>query len=238
MGVVFDDNTKRIIGERIRKLRENYPDGKLSRQDLCDKINDQNADNEDESAEPTHKQREITEPMLKQWELGLNAVPIEWIPVLCKVFKADTGYFFGEYECKTRQATDIQVSTGLSEKAVNTLEFMNTMGMGEDLEIISSLITNPLFISAVQQSARSLAITQKCAERDAELKKVKDMMQSDDYYTLHALTDEMIQSQTGTHSIELSASDVGTLYKLAALDDLQSALKDVMKGLSKNGTNC
>lgn len=187
----------------------------------------------DELGEKTSTTRQT----ISRWENGISEPTVNDLMKLCEVFGCDFGYLVCEYDCRTRQATDIQASTGLSEKAVNTLEFMNTMGMGEDLEIISSLITNPLFISAVQQSARSLAITQKCAERDAELKKVKDMMQSDDYYTLHALTDEMIQSQTGTHSIELSASDIGTLYKLAALDDLQSALKDVMKGLSKNGTN-
>ena len=37
---------------------------------------------------------------------------------MCEVFDCELGYLLGEFDCKTREATDIQAKTGLSEKAI------------------------------------------------------------------------------------------------------------------------
>jgi DNA-binding Xre family transcriptional regulator len=41
---------------------------------------------------------------------------------LCSVFDCELGYLLGEYDCKTRTATDIQKETGLSEKSIDILK--------------------------------------------------------------------------------------------------------------------
>lgn len=184
-------------------------------------------------AEIIHTSRQT----ISLWEKGASSPSVHDLIKLCEVFECDFGYLVGEYDCRTRQATDIQAEIGLSEKAINKLLFMNTLDTSEELDIISSLMTNPYFLSAVQKTARFLSISKKCKERDSELKKAKEAITQDDYYTIHAITDEIILSQTGVKSTELQASELGILYKLSALDDFQSALRDVMKGMGKHGTD-
>lgn len=41
---------------------------------------------------------------------------------LCKLFDCEVGYLIGEHEGKTRESTDIQAVTGLSEKAIQALQ--------------------------------------------------------------------------------------------------------------------
>lgn len=111
------------------------------------------------------------------------------------------------------------------------------MGQSEEIEILSALIENPYFCVALQQAAQYLAIAKDCKERDSQLRVMKDVLADDDYYTLHAISDEIIQSKSGVLSRELQAPEIGTLFKLSSIDSMQSAFKDVLKGLINNGTN-
>ena len=40
---------------------------------------------------------------------------------MCEKLECDVGHLFGEYDCKKRQAEDVQELTGLSEKAIEKL---------------------------------------------------------------------------------------------------------------------
>jgi len=47
--------------------------------------------------------------------------PLDDLLNMCNAFDCDLGYLLGEYDCKTRVATDIQAKIGLSEKAIQKL---------------------------------------------------------------------------------------------------------------------
>lgn len=47
--------------------------------------------------------------------------PHEHLLKMCTIFKCEIGYLLGEHDCKTRAVTDIQNTTGLSEKSINSI---------------------------------------------------------------------------------------------------------------------
>jgi len=58
---------------------------------------------------------------LYKWEKG-EGEPSAWtILKLSNIFGCDPGYLIGEYDCRTRTATDIKAKTGLSEMAITLL---------------------------------------------------------------------------------------------------------------------
>lgn len=101
---------KKNIGQRLSSAREKEG---LSRKLLCDTVN--------QLAEKDGRESTLNEATLKQWEYGNNQINIEWLPYLCTALRCDVGYVFGDYDCRTRTATDIREETGLSELAVHEL---------------------------------------------------------------------------------------------------------------------
>ena len=82
------------VGGRIKAARKDL----FSRQGLCDVVNRLAADDNRDIA--------LNEATLKQWEYGNNRIDIEWIPYLCRALNCDVGYLIGDYEIRTREATD------------------------------------------------------------------------------------------------------------------------------------
>lgn len=64
----------------------------------------------------------------KGWEYGQNAIPIEWIPTLCRNLECDSGYLFGEYDELTRELSDIYTATRLTETAVKNIRKLDRFG--------------------------------------------------------------------------------------------------------------
>lgn len=58
---------------------------------------------------------------VSKWENGKVMPSLEKLLALCNIYKCELGYLLGEYDCKTRTATDIHKETGLSEIAISRL---------------------------------------------------------------------------------------------------------------------
>lgn len=99
------------IGDRIAQARAKQG---LSMQKLIDLIND----------DPSRPQPEkyLLFDRYKSWEYGKNAIPLNWIPTLCKHLLCDAGYLFGEYNELTRQNADICTATGFTSSAAHTIQ--------------------------------------------------------------------------------------------------------------------
>lgn len=92
------------IGQRIKELRK---EKKWSQDQLIEML-------QDRVPIGRNTLSAIENGNAKHFELSL-------LTSLCEIFDCEMGYLLCEYSCKTRAATDIQASTGLSEPAIGTL---------------------------------------------------------------------------------------------------------------------
>lgn len=87
-----------------------------------------------------------TRQTLSKWENGTSSPGLWDLVRLCEIFSCDFGYIVGEYDCKTRVATDIKKETGLSEGAISCLQDFKEMSdrqepppSGISLELLNQL---------------------------------------------------------------------------------------------------
>ena len=59
---------------------------------------------------------------VSNWENGNVQPSLKDILLMCELFSCELEYLLGIYPCKTREATDIQAVTGLSQDAIETLK--------------------------------------------------------------------------------------------------------------------
>lgn len=63
----------------------------------------------------------VSRQTLSRWESGEGNITVNDLLNMCEVFKCDFGYLIGEYECRTRQQTDICAETCLSPQAASVI---------------------------------------------------------------------------------------------------------------------
>lgn len=89
--------------------------------------------------------------LLSRWERGTSTPSLYDLLNLCKIFKCELGYLLCEYDCKTREKTDIHAVTGLSEKSIELLKILKDrrqfIPIIESSKIEKSLIKESLVIS-------------------------------------------------------------------------------------------
>lgn len=66
-----------------------------------------------------------TRKTINSWEKGKTFPQLSDLLNMCNLFDCDLGYLLCEYDCKTRENTDIVNATGLSESTVNIIKFMD-----------------------------------------------------------------------------------------------------------------
>ena len=91
-----------------------------------------------------------TRQTLSKWENGTKLPNLDILVTMCKIFDCEMGYLLCEYDCKTREATDIHNATGLSEKAIDKLQNINNSSKCGMIKILNGLIEHSLFIKLLQ----------------------------------------------------------------------------------------
>lgn len=60
------------------------------------------------------------------WEQGKYIPKLDTLLKMCELFDCEIGFLLCEYDCKTREETDISAATGLSEKSIRRLFIFRT----------------------------------------------------------------------------------------------------------------
>ncbi|CVI69062.1 hypothetical protein BN3660_01432 [Eubacteriaceae bacterium CHKCI004] len=131
-----------------------------------------------------HNYRGFTRQTIAKWEHGLELPPLDVLCTLCVPFNCEIGYLLCEYDCKTRENTDINQVTGLSEDAINALHHLTTFKQGEvRLAIINYLLNNTDFnflMDAIDRYYTKYDYYQSSLQRySAEQKKIQDLANGD-----------------------------------------------------------
>ncbi|MCL2003257.1 MAG: helix-turn-helix domain-containing protein [Oscillospiraceae bacterium] len=98
--IEFYEQRRIQVGKRISETREAL---KLTQDELANKLN-----------------RNRT--TVSFWESGKRLPPLADTLLMCVLFECELGYLLCDYPCKTKEKTDIQEATGLSEAAIVSLQ--------------------------------------------------------------------------------------------------------------------
>lgn len=104
----IDDERRKEIGRRIREERKRTKNPAFSNGRCY-------------SQESFAEQLHISKQAYNNLENGVGEPKLEYLYRIKELCGCDIGYLVGEYECRTKGATDIHNATGLSEKAIDTL---------------------------------------------------------------------------------------------------------------------
>lgn len=82
---------------------------------------------------------------------------------MCELFDCEISYLFCEYDCKTRETTDIQKATGLSEKSIQRLCIFRKRAKGTDRftfdSPINSIIKNDVFVELIETIKNTFGVS-------------------------------------------------------------------------------
>lgn len=163
-----------IVGERIKKARKLV---RLTQRELGDKI-------------------DYEYQMVGKWERGESHPSLDTLFSLCNIFGCELGYLLGEYDCYTREATDIQALTGLSEQAIERLKHIGCVKLSDGYCDISRGLGKNL-LNAFLESKEF----------------VRMMQYFQHYYTLDSSNEDVTDTLDGE---ELTGADLSRAYSLAA----------------------
>lgn len=94
----------------------------------------------------------ITRQTLSNWEKGESSPTVGDLLNMCEIFHCDFGYLVGEYDCRTRESTDIQKLTGLSEDAIKEIISWFHLYGSESTDLLSNLMVSDEFQDALMSA--------------------------------------------------------------------------------------
>ncbi len=107
-----------------------------------------------------------------KWENGQQLPSIDDFFIMCELFECELGYLLCEYDCKTRENTDIYQATGLSEKAINVIKTLNRENFAP-FNTLNQIIEHPEFGSLLKTIyLHKLDFVEKNFSPDRELCKI------------------------------------------------------------------
>ena len=115
------------IGERISKARSNRG---MTQQELVDKCHEITG----------LENPPFTMRTLGSWENGNDSITLKNLILISQAFDCSVGYLLGEYDKRTLEIEDICKATGLSEDAINMLQYKTNFKEESILKFSSYLI--------------------------------------------------------------------------------------------------
>lgn len=82
---------------------------------------------------------------INNYENGKRLPAFEDFLSMLALFECEAGYLLCEYDCKTKDATNITAKTGLSEKAINKIVALNNSSISEVMITLSKIIEHENF---------------------------------------------------------------------------------------------
>jgi len=166
---------------------------------------------------------------VSRWEDPLNekSVPdVKDIIKMCELFGCDSGYFFGEYEGRTRIATDIQAEIGLSEAAIENLssvnlrndamwqmDYLNYFFEDDDFNYFISVLTD--YIDTLQTNPDKV-VADRIGSASRQTIKAADML----LYTLQSSFGDIVKRVRNRHKADMRQGKEDYRYYYRALLDI------------------
>ena len=168
-----------------------------------------------------------TRQNVSSWEKGTaKGLALDDLLKMCEIFNCELGYLLCEFDCKTRENTDISAITGLTEEAIEQLiekhYLLSSIALLPEISnIVSNILCDDTFWSAI--------ISMIYASNSLwEFKK--------SYAALSSKNTEELTKLFGYMKI-LSDAGFSVSPKLSAVEDYQNNAKSKMSQLSDSTIN-
>lgn len=154
--------------------------------------------------------RSFKRQTIAKWENGEECPPLDVLLTLCEKYKCELGYLLCEYDCKTKENTDIQKATGLSEDAIYALE---NYYHSDRIDVINKLISSREFEYKIIEGIRKYKNSLK---HSIEILDKVDIEMVDFHEDYANYTDEDVKRYDLICSLEKSlVNEIDTLQPLA-----------------------
>lgn len=184
-----------------------------------------------------HNYRSFSRQTIAKWEHGEEMPPLDVLCTLCVPFKCELGYLLGEHKNKTRENTNIQNVTGLSERAINKLSSFLEYPQGKKrLEILNTLLENSNFSNFLLDKIIDCKKKYDAYCTGEELLRKEKKNQED---TFNGDILKIIEAKScGTYKSQMTREQLNKLNneKEAALYMTHLEFADILKDLLKNNT--
>lgn len=98
--------------------------------------------------------KEDSRQSVGSWENGIRFPSLDMFLKMCEIFECEIGYLLCEFDCKTKEETDIQKATGLSNKSIRRLFLFRTRNKEKNAFFfnspINSIIEHDSFVELLE----------------------------------------------------------------------------------------
>lgn len=98
--------------------------------------------------------KEDSRQSVGSWENGIRFPSLDMFLKMCEIFECEIGYLLCEFDCKTKEQTDVQKATGLSNKSINRLFLFRTRNKETNAFVfnspINSIIEHDSFVELLE----------------------------------------------------------------------------------------
>jgi len=129
------------------------------------------------------------------WEKGKTMPCIDDLLKMCEIFKCELGYLLCEYDCKTRETTDIQATIGLSEEAVNVIKEVTNPKRVDRIHELNRFLTSNGFPDFFESLCDLHLSSVLLKEQSVSLQKQENFIKQDDIFKyMHDVQQMKIES--------------------------------------------
>lgn len=98
--------------------------------------------------------KEDSRQSVGNWENGIRLPSLDIFLKMCDIFECEIGYLLCEFDCKTKEETDVQKATGLSNKSIRRLFFFRRRNKETNAytfnSTINSIIEHDSFVELLE----------------------------------------------------------------------------------------
>lgn len=204
--------TNRYISERLKTQRKRR---KLSQAQLSALIQEQGGG--------------TTRENIAKWESGKSTPDVNSLIALCNALECDLTYLLGVIDTPKQEVYDIQVCTGLSEKAVSNLVELKKGEANLGIELLSKMLESKELVETLVNINRGRDTQQRLEEQTAfyeegDIQKMKLAQDISDHF-----------HSESTKYVIVQGKDLVALYYKNAADTMSRLIWNLIYGTEDTG---
>lgn len=168
-----------------------------------------------------------TRENIAKWESGKSTPDLNSLVALCNALECDLTYLLGVIDTPKQEISDIQASTGLSERAISNLLDLRSGGAESGIELLSKMLESRGLIETLININKGLDTQRRLNEQDTpyveeEIQKLKLGQDISNYF-----------HSGSTKYVLIQGEELVALYYKKASDIMSQLIWELIYGTAK-----